>query len=326
MAGDKSTWTRIWFVGSDASLSGRLADGLGCAVEDGLPENGIPEPGEAVVLQGYGAFPGPGPNAFSVCADLKRRRAQAAVFVALAADDDVGAEIARFCLADGVLRVGERSIEGLDQVGARAEGRGPRVSLDALLARLEGELDDESKQAAAARRMMEQEREANLLDTLTDSETGLFDGPFATFKLDEEFKRAARFHQPLSLLLVDIGVGESDLPTDPDDRRQMLAEVASVFLNECRDIDILARYTPSVFLFLLPGTGADGAQALCRRMLESLRARSFGPGQDLEPVGGVATVPRADVPNPRAFLGAAEACLALAQRGQGDRGLCSAWD
>ena len=131
---------------------------------------------------------------------------------------------------------------------------------------------------------------------------------------------------PLSLLLLDIGVAEDGWPPEPDGRRELLAEVASVFLNECRDIDILARYTPTVFLFLLPGTGAEGAAALCRRMLDSLCSRSFASGVDLEPVAGIITVPRADLPNPRKFLSAAEACLALAQRGHGERGLCATWE
>jgi len=316
----------VWFVGSDAELKRSLRDGLGCEVRDGLPSDLKPAEGEVIVLQGYGEFPDPESNAFSRCAAIKRVDGRAAVFLALSGSDEVGGELARFCLADGFIRRAPGGVEGLERVRARVGGRQQRVSLDALLARLEHDMDDESKQAAAAHRLAAQEREASLLDHLTDPETGLFDGPFATFKLDEEFKRSVRFHQPLSLLLLDIGVAEDGWPAEPDGRRELLAEVASVFLNECRDIDILARYTPTVFLFLLPGTGAEGAAALCRRMLDSLCSRSFASGVDLEPVAGIITVPRADLPNPRKFLSAAEACLALAQRGHGERGLCATWE
>jgi GGDEF domain-containing protein len=91
----------------------------------------------------------------------------------------------------------------------------------------------------------------------------------------------------------------------------VLAEAAGVFLNECRDIDVLARFQPTVFLFLLPGTGPDGATVLANRILAALRER-FSAGPSVAPVAGLCSVPSADVPDRRAFLAVAEACLARA--------------
>ncbi|MFB3051954.1 MAG: hypothetical protein ACE1Z0_08210, partial [Acidimicrobiia bacterium] len=110
-----------------------------------------------------------------------------------------------------------------------------------------------------------------MLRQLQDSETWLFDGPYATWKLDEEWRRSNRFHEPLSLVLLDVGVGLLELPDA--DRRAVLVDAASVFLNECRDIDILARFSPTTFLFLLPGTGTDGADILAQRTIASLQER-----------------------------------------------------
>ena len=57
-------------------------------------------------------------------------------------------------------------------------------------------------------------------------------------------------------------------------------EVAGLFLNACRDIDSLGRFSADRFLFLLPGTGREGCQTLIDRlwhgMLE-LRPASSGP-------------------------------------------------
>ncbi|MHC5062846.1 MAG: GGDEF domain-containing protein [Planctomycetota bacterium] len=169
--------------------------------------------------------------------------------------------------------------------------------------------------------MREEDHREGFLSALTDAETGLFDGPFATFKLDEEFKRATRFHQPLSLVLLDCGI--VSWPEDPTDRSLVLAEVASIFLSECRDIDTLARFTETEFLFLLPGTGVDGATAVARRMLEQLRSHRYSVEIELDPVVGLATVPASGISDKREFLERAVSCLAAARSGAGEAGLCA---
>lgn len=103
----------------------------------------------------------------------------------------------------------------------------------------------------------------------------------------------------------------------------MLAEVAAIFLGECRDIDTLARFTEKEFLFLLPGTGVDGASAVARRMLEELRSHRYSVEIELNPVVGLATVPASGISDKREFLERAENCLAAARSGAGDAGLCS---
>jgi GGDEF domain-containing protein len=156
---------------------------------------------------------------------------------------------------------------------------------------------------------------------LQDPETGLFDGPYATLKLDEEWKRAMRFHQPLSLLLLDLGPRLRSL--DEATRRATLAEAAGVFLNECRDIDVLARFAPTVFLLLMPGTGPDGAEVVSKRILATLDQR-FGTALGLCPAGGLCSVPSSEIPDRRAFLAVAEACLRRAEA-SGAGGLSSTW-
>lgn len=248
------------------------------------------------------------------------------VYVVVDADDRAGVQLAQFCLADGVLtwhdaerRLDAGAIAGGTQPRARAVPRRP--SVDELLRRVEGHVGAQAAHDSALQRLLQFERDDRLLHRLQDAETGLFDGPYATLKLDEEWKRAMRFHQPLALLLVDLGAGYAMLPED--DRRALLAEAAGVFLNECRDIDVLARFSPSVFLLLLPGTGPDGAEVLARRALAALNER-LPAGAGLLPTAGLCTVPHADIPDRRSFLAVADACLRKAAAA-GTGGLCTSW-
>jgi len=257
-------------------------------------------------------------HAYSGVRDLKMRPGLA-VYVLVDSEDDIGVQLARFTLADGVLTwdSAAQTLATDELGGASFRGRGP--SVDELLTRLQNEAGEHGKENSL-QRLMRFEKEDTLLTKLQDPETGLFDGHYATLKLDEEWKRAHRFHQPLSLLLLDLGFGESM----PDvDRRAALAEAAGVFLNECRDIDVLARFSADVFLFLLPGTGADGAQVLANRIVESLKSRLHGLVA-ANPSGGLSTVPSAEIRDRKSFVAVAEACMNTAMS-DGTGGVYSSW-
>ena len=247
------------------------------------------------------------------------RRAGASVFVALAEDDATGIEIARFCLADGVLRIAPDGRVDVSALSPTPAARRPATA--GLLERLEAKVEASGQGESVRQRLLRYEREDSLLHRLQDPETGLFDGAYATLKLDEEWKRAMRFHQPLSLLLLELGPGLLGL--GESERRALLAEASGVFLNECRDIDVLARFSPTVFLFLMPGTGTAGARVLGERILAALRER-LPDDPSLRPVGGLATVPATEIADRRAFLMVAEACLRDA-RATGESVLRAAW-
>lgn len=276
--------------------------------------------GDIVVVEAQAAecMALPTGHAFGGVRALKDRRLS--VYVVVADTDRVGAQLARFCLADGVLRwnaVGGVLDAAELQTAPRATAR---TSVDDLLARLEAEQNTRGRDSAL-QRLLQFEREDSLSNWLQDPETGLFDGAYATLKLDEEWKRAMRFHQPLSLLLLDLGPRLRSL--DDATRRATLAEAAGVFLNECRDIDVLARFAPTVFLMLMPGTGPDGAEVVGKRILATLDQR-FGKAHGLRPAGGLCSVPSSEIPDRRTFLAVAEACLRRAEAG-GAGGLSSTW-
>lgn len=298
-----------WFwVGSRDAVRAAAAKALG-----GEPANAPAAqagPGDVVVVDARAgdASALPHGHVYSGVRALKDTKGLA-VYVVVDEDDRVGAQLARFVLADGVLTWRD----GAKELDAKALG-GPvgmprRVPVDELLGKLEPKLGAAGGETSL-QRLLRFEREDTLAQRLQDAETGLFDGPYATLKLDEEWKRAHRFQLPLSLLLVDLGAGVQAL--QGVERKLVFAEAAGVFLNECRDIDVLARFAPTVFLFLLPGTGPDGAEILGKRILAALQKRLAGRS-GIAPVAGLCSAPSSDVPDRRAFLAIAEACLAKAR-------------
>lgn len=160
--------------------------------------------------------------------------------------------LASFCGATGVIHrpiSGETLRNLLDETGA------PRkIDSDDRGAELERALPE------SLVRDLVGDKSTRLLDALTDPETGLYSYEYLTFKLDEEFKRAVRFKQPLSCVMLGFE-GQAD--------EEVLARLASVFLNASRDTDVLGRFDQSSFLFFLPNTGPDGAAVMARRIRES---------------------------------------------------------
>ena len=311
--------SKRWFwVGSREVVRAQLAAAFSTPATSAPIEQA--SAGDVVVIDAQAAACAalPTGHAFGGVRALKDRGLS--VYVVVADSDRVGEQLARFCLADGVLRWNADSGQ-LDAGELRLSPRtAARTSVDEMLRRFEADQNARGMESAL-QRLLHFEREDTLSNRLQDPETGLFDGAYATLKLDEEWKRAMRFHQPLSLLLLDLGPGLRSL--DEATRRATLAEAAGVFLNECRDIDVLARFAPTVFLILMPGTGPDGAEVLGKRILATLDQR-FGKAHGLRPAGGLCSVPSSAIPDRKAFLAVAEACLRRAEAG-GAGGVSSTW-
>ena len=282
-------WSRVWVerdVVPEELTEWAASEGAELLT---LPEDSpweAPGDGELVLLGTHSE------DALLLCARLKRPGPKRihVVLVCDQAEAEFFEPVARFCMADAVLTReslsdGAQSCEAL----ARWQRRpGPRDSVDVLLARLDTSLGADAR--ALAERVvagLSDERERTFVESVTDGETGLFDGPFMAFKLEEEFKRSWRFGTPLSVLLID-------LPTSRDlaeNRELILGQVAGVYLNECRDIDVIGRYDETSFLLLLPHTGEQGACVLAERILAKLGTQVSSP-IPLDPAIAVVSVPR----------------------------------
>jgi two-component system cell cycle response regulator len=158
--------------------------------------------------------------------------------------------------------------------------------------------------------------------SVTDGLTGL--GNYRSFQttLAREVDRAARFHRPLALLMLDLDrfkqvndvhghqVGDA-----------VLVQVADRFREEVREVDVAARYGGEEFVVVLPETGLDGAQHLAERVCERIRSRPLHTAAgDLSVTVsvGVAVYP-AHGDSPEALIRAADQALYAAKADGRDR-------
>ena len=167
--------------------------------------------------------------------------------------------LASFCGATGTMR---RPLAGeaLKQALAGIEAPRPLPHED------RGDTDSDRVLPERLLRDLAGEGANRIVDALTDPETGLFSYDYLTYKLDEEYKRARRFGQPLSCVMLGFdGQAEEDV----------LAELAGMFLNASRDTDVLGRFDESSFLFFLPNTGPDGAEIMAKRISAGAEAKGL---------------------------------------------------
>lgn len=259
-----------------------------------------PSPNDVILLDGWLR----NGNVYENCRRLSGKT-RARVFVVVEHDNNMAESIARFCGATGVLKrplVPSKMREAFEAVIAppaalpsetRGQGHGSPALPEKLLTDLAGKPD------------------LNLVGALTDPETSLFNYAFLNYKLDEEFKRARRFDQPLATVMLGFeGQVEEDV----------LRELAGIFLETSRDTDILGRFDENSFLFFLPNTPKEGAAIMARRVGEIAAARGLSDlvGDKLVISCGISTWPHADVRRREdLFARARKAFLEARQEGGG---------
>ncbi len=258
-------------------------------------------------------------NAFLLASRLKSRFFGGVFCVLVCPQKDFPfvEQIARFCMVDFSLELegGEGLVlPRLAHMLSKVRGHVGRKGTEELLAEMEGRMDgDVWTLAERIKEGLSSEKEMSFLQKVTDPDTGLFSGPYMAFKLEEEFKRTLRFRSPLSVVLLDLP-GTRDMG---EGRAPVLGKVAGIFLNECRDIDVVGRYDRDSFLFLLPQTGASGAKILVTRVLATFD-QELGPDHGLDPAVAIVSVPRTGISKKDELLDLARLTLMRAWSGSGE--------
>src|SRR5690349_12334547 len=215
----------------------------------------VPALGDVVLLDGWLRSG----NVYENCRRLAGHT-RCRTYVVVEHDNRLAEPIAHFCGATGVLHrplAPTRLREALAPAGGPPaalprEHRGAHEEATLFPEKLLAELGGEPA--------------ASLVSALTDPDTGLFNYAFLEYKLDEEFKRARRFGDPLACVMLGF---EGQLSED------VLRELAGIFLEASRDTDVLGRFDESSFLFLLPNTGPDGATVMARRVGDLAQKRGL---------------------------------------------------
>jgi len=123
--------------------------------------------------------------------------------------------------------------------------------------------------------------------SVKDELTGLYNRRHFQTVLQIEWKRAVRFHRPLSLLMVDVDYFKKYNDTFghlQGDR--VLKEMAQLLKKSIREIDTVARFGGEEFIVLLPDTDKKGALAVgekLRKIVETYRFIETGTS-DISPL------------------------------------------
>jgi diguanylate cyclase (GGDEF)-like protein len=111
---------------------------------------------------------------------------------------------------------------------------------------------------------------------VTDDLTQVYNYRFLKMALRREVKRAARFSQRFSVLMIDV-----DNLKRYNDRNghlrgsEVLRMIAQVLVREARSIDLVAKYGGDEFVIILPQTEREGARVLADRIKMSVETTAF---------------------------------------------------
>jgi two-component system cell cycle response regulator len=111
--------------------------------------------------------------------------------------------------------------------------------------------------------------------SVTDGLTGLFNHRHFHERLADEFRRAVRYDDPLSLIMIDIDhFKRFNDAYGHQTGDKVLRAVAAALTGAVRETDFVARYGGEEFAVLLPNTPLAGALTVAERMSHDVRKAS----------------------------------------------------
>jgi diguanylate cyclase (GGDEF)-like protein len=154
--------------------------------------------------------------------------------------------------------------------------------------------------------------------SVTDGLTGLYNHRFLQERLREEFRRAQRYSDPLSLVMLDLDHFKrvNDLHGHPYGDR-VLKQAADKIRKSVREPDICARYGGEEFAVILPKTHLSGALTVGERIWRALGEHVYedkGTEERLTASLGIAFFPAKDVTSAELLLRCADEALYRAKR------------
>ena len=127
---------------------------------------------------------------------------------------------------------------------------------------------------------------------LVDSMPGRFNKRFYDMTVRKEYKKALRFNQIFSLVLLDL----DDFKKVNDTKGhlfgdEVLANFGRFLSSSSREEDIICRYGGEEFIIILPETTGDGALVYAERMRQMLKEDEFFKKHEITFSGGISTFP-----------------------------------
>ncbi len=163
--------------------------------------------------------------------------------------------------------------------------------------------------------------------TIIDELTGIYNYRYFVRKLEGELKRGRRYHQSLSLLMIDIDWFKKYNDTYGHLFGNLILKDLAVVIKGCiRDVDILVRYGGEEFVVILPQTSKEDARNIGERIRSKVEKTLFQDKEkkikaSLTVSLGVATYPENGV-EPEELIKKVDQALYLA-KGQGKNLICT---
>lgn len=124
-----------------------------------------------------------------------------------------------------------------------------------------------------------------------DELTGLLNRRAINAGGEREVRLASRLKLPVAIAFVDIDHFKQINDTlGHEAGDSVLAELAEVLRDACRNVDLVGRYGGEEFCLIFPGTGRANAETIARRLVDSVRQRKFSVGQDVTVSVGIAAL------------------------------------
>lgn len=128
-----------------------------------------------------------------------------------------------------------------------------------------------------------------------DDLTEVYNLKFLKSALKREVRRASRFAQELSVVLVHVDYGDGSENGNAGLKQDLvLKELASVLAQQMRSFDVLARRTEDSFMIVLPQTNRSGATEAAERLRGAVEKHTFESAGDANIAVslGIASFPR----------------------------------
>ncbi|MEK7851216.1 MAG: GGDEF domain-containing protein, partial [Deltaproteobacteria bacterium] len=115
---------------------------------------------------------------------------------------------------------------------------------------------------------------------ITDELTKLYNHRYFVKSLNEELKRAGRYKQDLSLIMIDVDSFKNYNDTHGHLKgNDVLKEIARILAETVRDVDIVARYGGEEFSIILPQTDKEKAVLTAERIRAAVERFGFYKGE-----------------------------------------------
>jgi diguanylate cyclase (GGDEF)-like protein len=127
---------------------------------------------------------------------------------------------------------------------------------------------------------------------VTDEVTDVYNQRFLKAAVQREMRRASRFAQELSVVVIDtdrideLTVEHGDLQVSV-----LLRELATVLGQQVRGFDLMGRYGDTGFVLVLPQTNRAGAMEAGERMREAVASHAFSVAAGVTVSLGVGSFP-----------------------------------